>query len=306
MGKKLAKELDGNFKYIKGSYYSEYNEYDVTIRYDYTSMLYNIYLNVKGKEDIEPLNDLLEKIDKHAVAKYKNNHLTISQSCDKLKFMPSHANTILKEVTSYLKKHKYKNICPRCGKENKTSLIDVDGTITYSCNDCYKNIKKKYETDLKNKKKIKENIFLGLLGSIVGCLPGFIVWLILGYFMISPTAMALIIMLGSAYAYKYSANSMKLPGLIISLVVGFAFVLLANEITNAYTLYTEYINQFEINLFDAYKAVPYYINNNEVFKVTYTQSFLLSLVFGVFGALTNFGVHRAYVASNKVKKLEVK
>ena len=220
--------------------------------------------------------------------------------------MPRLANITLKEVTTYLKKHKYKNICNRCKEENKTSLIDIDGTITYSCNNCYKDIKKKYETDLKNKKKIKENIFLGLLGSIIGCLPGFIIWLVLGYFMISPTAMALIIMLGSAYAYKYSANSMKLPGLIISLIVGFAFVILANEVTNAYTLYTEYINQFDINLFDAYKAVPYYINNNEVFKTAYTQSFLLSIIFGAFGALTNFGVHRSYVASNKVKKLEVK
>jgi len=306
MGKKLAKELKENFHYISGSYYGQISGYDIQIRYDYTSMLYNIYLNVKGKENVEELNDMLEKIDKHAVAKYKNCHLTISQSCDKHKLMPSLANKTLEVLTTYLKKHKYKNICGHCKEEKKTQLIDTDGSITYSCQDCYKSIKKKYENDLKNKKNIKENIFLGLIGSIIGCLPGFIAWLILGYFMISPSVMGLLIMLGSAYAYKYSANSMKLIGLIISILIGFIFIILANEITNAYTLYTEYVNQFDINLFDVYKAMPYYINNNEIFRNSYTQNFLLSIIFGVFGSLTNFGVHRSYVASNKVKKLEVK
>ena len=44
MGKKRAKLLEGKFNYLHGSYYGVYNGYDITIRYDYTSMLYNIYL----------------------------------------------------------------------------------------------------------------------------------------------------------------------------------------------------------------------------------------------------------------------
>ena len=77
MGKKLAKELKGNFRYYHGSYYSTYNNYDVMIRYDYTSMLYNIYFSVDGKENIDKLNDELSKVDKHAIAKFKNNNFII-------------------------------------------------------------------------------------------------------------------------------------------------------------------------------------------------------------------------------------
>ena len=44
MGKKLAKQLKGDFKYYCGAYYGNYNNYDIIIRYDYTSMLYNINL----------------------------------------------------------------------------------------------------------------------------------------------------------------------------------------------------------------------------------------------------------------------
>ena len=45
----------------------------------------------------------------------------------------------------------------------------------------------------------------------------------------------------------------------------------------------------------------------EQFTGTLTvQSLLLSLMFGAFGALTNFAVHRTDTANNKIKKLEVK
>ena len=43
MGKKLAKEImSGCFIYNYGSYYGNYNGYDIIIRYDYTSLLYNV------------------------------------------------------------------------------------------------------------------------------------------------------------------------------------------------------------------------------------------------------------------------
>ena len=98
MGKKLAKELDGNFRYIKGSYYSEYNDFDVTIRYDYTSMLYNIYFNVKGKEDMKELNDLLEHIDKHAVAKYFTKLRQIKRYAKTSKYYFKRSYNIFKET----------------------------------------------------------------------------------------------------------------------------------------------------------------------------------------------------------------
>ena len=124
--------------------------------------------------------------------------------------------------------------------------------------------------------------------------------------MINPTVTALIIMFGSAYFYKYMAKSMKLPGLIISVLIGFIFIILANEFTNAFTLYNDYINQYNINLIDAYKAMPYYLQNNELFRHTYNQNLLLSIMFSVFGSFTNIGIFRRYVATNKVKVLEVK
>ena len=124
--------------------------------------------------------------------------------------------------------------------------------------------------------------------------------------MINPSVIALIIMFGSAYFYRYMAKSMKLPGLIISILIGFIFVLFANELTNAYSLYNEYINQYNINILDTYKAIPYYLQTNDIFRHTYNQNLLLSIMFFIFGSFTNIGIFRSYIATNKVKNLEVK
>lgn len=306
MGKKLAKELGENYKYYYGAYYSKYNGYDITIRYDYTSLLYNLTFNVKGNEDIDNLNKLLSKKDDYLVAKYKNNLLTISQACDHSRNIPGLINNILDDVTKYLKDNKYKNICKSCNKEETTTLVSIDDNIKFICDKCIKNVEKSYKQELEENKKIKENIPLGIIGAIGGCIPGLFLWLLLTYLMINPSVVGLIIMFGSAYFYRYMAKSMKLPGLIISVLIGFIFIIFANEITNAYTLYNEYVNQYNINIFDAYKSIPYYLQTNEVFRHTYSQNFILTIMFFVFGSLTNIGIFRRYIATNKVKKLEVK
>ncbi len=308
MGKKLAKLIgkEGSFKCHYGSYYGIYNKFDVVIKYDYTSLIYNTYFSIDGKLNVDKLNDELQKIDKYAIAKYKNNNLTITQSCDRLKDMPELANKILKKVTDFLNKNNCKNVCKNCHKNNETSLISIDDNIMYYCNDCYKNTLKKYEDEIKKNKSIKENIPSGIIGAIVGAIPGLIIWLLLSYLMINPSVIALIIMFGSAYGYKLFAKSMKLPGLIISLFIGFAIVYFANNLSNSYTLYNEYFNQYKINIIDTYKALPYYLNNSTLFKSSYNQNLLLSLMFALFGGFTNIGIYRGYLANNKIKKVVIK
>ena len=306
MGKKIANELGENYKYYYGAYYTKYNGYDITIKYDYASLIYNLTINVKGNENVEKLNKLLSKKDEYLVAKYKNNLLTISQACDHSRDIPKLINNILDDVTNYLKENKYKNICKVCNKEEKTTLISIDDNINFVCDKCIKNIEKNHKKELENRKKIKENIPLGIIGAIIGCIPGLLMWILLTYLMINPTVVGLVIMFGSAYFYRYMAKSMKLPGLIISILIGFIFIILANEFTNSYTLYNEYVSQYNINMIDAYKAIPYYLQTNEIFKHTYNQNLILTIMFFAFGSFTNIGIFRRYIATNRIKKLEVK
>ena len=306
MGKRIAKELyNGRFNYYKrGIYLGIVDNYDIAIKYDHASQLFNINLNVDGKDSIKKLNDLLKNIDDYAIARYRNPNLTITVACDRIKDIPNKFNKIIEITLDYLKKNKYKNICSKCGNSKNTSLVNIDSVISFYCDDCYDKAVKKYSLETQDKKKIKENILLGILGAVLGTIPGIIAWFVLAYLMINPTIMALLIMLGATYGYKWGAKAIKIPGLLITLAIGFIGVIFANEISMSYTLYNEYINQYNINIIDAYKAMPYYLNKIPTFKESHTQNLIISLIFGAFGGLSTLGVHRRYVAGNKIKKVE--
>src|SRR5574344_679657 len=309
MGRRIAKLLgeQNEFRYFSpGIYIGKYQNYDFTLKYDNASLIYNIDLSVKGKANIDNLNKLLAKIDLYAIARYKNNNLVITESCDTLKDMPKLANIVIKEIATNLEKNKYQNICHNCSEVAPTNLYDIDGNVAYLCHNCYQLYQNKYQAQLKENKKIKEHIFLGIIGSILGSIPGVIIFFILDYLKLNSSLAALIIMLGSAYGYKWFANSMKLSGLILSLLIGFSAIILANEFSNAYNLYTQFSNIYNINIYDAYKSIPYYFSNSQSFKNSYIESLIIAVVFGLFGSLSNFGLYRKYIVSNKIKKLEVK
>ena len=142
MGKKIAKLLGDNYKYYYGAYYTKYNGYDITIKYDYASLVYNLTLNVTGKDNVDELNKLLTKKGEYIVAKYKNNLLTITQACDHSKDLPNLIHNIIDDLTKYLKNNKYKNICKLCNKDEKTTLVSIDDNNNFVCNKCIKNIEK--------------------------------------------------------------------------------------------------------------------------------------------------------------------
>src|SRR5574344_1103716 len=309
MGKKIAELIGQNneFKYYgSGIYLGKHNNYDINIKYDNSSLLYNMNLTVSGPQNIDKLNTKLAKIDKYAIARFKNKNLTITETCDSLKEMTTLVNKIIDIVIKYLVDNKYKNSCKTCGNANKTSLISIDGTVSYCCNECYNKAVKEYKREIDQNKHLKENILLGFLGSIIGSIPGIIIFFLLSYLKINSSFAALIIMLGSAYGYKWFANSMKTAGLIISLAVGFISIVIANELVNSYIIFIEYNNVYNINLFDAYKAIPYYLNNSTTFKANYMESLIIAIIFGIFGGFSNIGLYRKFTANNKVKKVGVK
>ena len=303
MSKKIALEIGDGFRYKEGVYVGKYRDFDIIIRYDNASLLYNMYFSIKSLKELDKLNKMLAKKDKYAVAKYKNNILTITHYCETIKDMPKLIHSIIDDIIDFLEKNKIKNVCRNCHNIRKTSLVDYDSAISFYCDDCFNKTKDEYQEQIKKYKNIKENVLLGIIGAVIGSLPGLIIYLVLEYLNFSSFFAALVIMLGSAYGYKWFAKTLKEKGLIISLIVGFIFIILANEISCAYSLYVEYSSLYKINIIDAYKAMPYYIANSESFRSSYIQSLVITIIFGVIGSLSNVGLYRRYIAINKIKKI---
>src|SRR5574344_581487 len=158
MGKKIAKLIgDGtSFKYYgPAMYLGKYNNYDIVIKYDGASMLYNVYFNISNFKNINKLNDLLGKIDKYCIAKNKNNSLIITESCDYAKDMAVLANKVLDVVTKYLKNNKCLNLCRECNNKNITSIVKIDDSVVFLCDECYAKNSEDYEQQVITNKQIK-------------------------------------------------------------------------------------------------------------------------------------------------------
>ena len=305
MSKRIAKQFKGNFKSTEGLYVGTYESFDIIIRYDGASQLYNMFFSIKSLDELKDLNKKLQKYDKHCVAKYINNSLTITHACDSRRYLVKQVNEVLEIVVRFLKENKIKNVCRCCKKVKETNLVDFDSNLSFYCEDCFDKTSNEHKKQIEQYKKIKENPFTGIIGAIIGSIPGVILFLILAYLRINSSLAALIIMLGAAYGYKWFAGILKETGLIISLIVGLICILITNEFASAYDLYLEYNNLYNISLFEAYKAIPYYLEHSEVYRQIYYQNLMIAVIFGALGSLSNFGLYRRYIAINKIKKVRL-
>ena len=111
----MDKNINGfKIKYGGNIYAGNINGFNYLIKYDNTSLVYNLYFNILGKEDIKDLSKEIKKIDKDITIIYKNNVLSIVGSLREIKDLAKVINPILENITKYLKDKNYKEICKHC------------------------------------------------------------------------------------------------------------------------------------------------------------------------------------------------
>ena len=182
-------------------------------------------------------------------------------------------------------------------------LVDNDSEISFYCNDCYKLIKKATNYKKEKYNKSKENILLGTLGAIIGTIPGIILWILFGFIGIEPGIAGIAITMGSAVFYKKFAHNIKLPGIIISTMIGLFMVLVAHEINCAIYIYNLYKADYVIKLLDAYRAIPYYLNTVREFHKIFNNGLLTGYLLSIIGVFTSYSLQRQNANTYEIRKL---
>lgn len=304
MSKKIAEQIGVDTKYYgQGIYAGTQKKFNYLLKYDNTSLCFTLTFNVVGNEDLKKLNQQIKAVNQETTVKYKNNILNIVGSCEKNSKLPIMVNPLLSIVIDYLTENKYQEVCKSCHKKAKTSLVNNEGEISFICDSCYKNIAEIAKYKEENAKKNKEHLILGTIGAIIGTIPGIIVWLILGYLKLEPSLASILITLGSAVGYKKLSKNIKLPGLIISILIGLLGIIVAHELNCSIYIYELYKENYNINLFDAYKAIPYYLNKISEFKKNFYNCLITSYVLSITGIFTSYSFYRQSAYKADIKKL---
>lgn len=302
--KKIAKKIGTDTIYCgSNNFAGSIMDYHFLIKYDSQSSVYTLSFSVELDNDITKLNNNIKKEIKDAIVSYNNKNLNIVGSVTDKKYLPEIINPLLEIIGKYLKDNNALEVCRHCKEVKKTFLVDNDSEISFYCNDCYKVVKKAANYKKEKYNKSKENILLGIIGAVIGTIPGIILWILFGFIGIEPGIAGIAITMGSAVFYKKFAHNIKIPGIIISTVVGLFMVLVAHEINCAIYIYNLYKADYMIKLIDAYKAIPYYLNTVKEFHKIFNNGLLTGYLLSIIGVFTSYSLQRQNVNTYEIRKI---
>ena len=302
--KKIAQKIGTNTIYCGSNIFAgTTDDYHFLIKYDSQSSVYTLSFSIEIDSNITKLTNSIKKEIKDAIVSYNNKNLNIVGSVTNKKYLPEIINPLLEIIGNYLKDNNAKEVCRHCKEAKKTYLVDNDSEISFYCNDCYKLIKKATNYKKEKYNKSKENILLGTLGAIIGTIPGIILWILFGFIGIEPGIAGIAITMGSAVFYKKFAHNIKLPGIIISTMIGLFMVLVAHEINCAIYIYNLYKADYVIKLLDAYRAIPYYLNTVQEFHKIFNNGLLTGYLLSIIGVFTSYSLQRQNANNYEIRKL---
>ncbi len=206
---------------------------------------------------------------------YANNRLDL---CYKFKGLAPDVTEGVKEATDacmyFFNQFRAVPACSCCGRPNGTSLYAMEKNISALCSECFVSERSRISTKNRDIDETKENVPLGIVGSVLGALVGAVIWVLMSVLGRIVWAAGLASGVLSFFGYKRFAKKMTRKGLIISLVLGFVILLagmycaFAIDVYNAENDYlTEYNTYFSdyldgpreyISYFDALALVPEY------------------------------------------------
>lgn len=119
--------------------------------------------------------------------------------------------------------------CQMCGTEYDVSSYDVNGAPHFLCSDCARSSLNQLEAERQSKSNVKSNLPLGLIGALIGSLPGVALWVIIfqGHWIAGVAGM--VIFLGAMKGYEILGKNVDRKGVVVCALITVIMIFLAND-----------------------------------------------------------------------------
>ena len=161
----------------------------------------------------------------------------------------------------------------------------------------------KFKFKVESSKKSKQNTILGIIGALIGTIPGILSWFFLGFLNIENGLAAIIIAIGASLGFKWLGKNMKTSGMIISVAIALITIFVAHELNCTYYIYKLYKQDYMISLWDAYKSIPYYLNTISDFKKMFINQLISGYILSIAGIFSAYSLHRQSIYTCDIKKI---
>ena len=244
---------DGNMTRTPYSACGMYKGYYLTV---HMNQGFLIRINYKLAENMD-LNGFKNRaygvMNQLRVAEKKVSATNVMDHVIEVKLMPANLakNTIamIDSVTNhligFLQAEGANTGCQLCGAEYDVSSYDVNGAPHFLCSTCAQQSMNQMEAERQSRLSVKSNLPLGIIGALIGSLPGVALWIIMlqGHWIAGVAGM--IIFLGAMKGYDMLGKNVDRKGVVVCALITVVMVFLANDFALRLSYILQYDTSFE-------------------------------------------------------------
>lgn len=198
---------------------------------------------------------------------------------------------LAESLHALMEKYKAVSCCEACGKAYAGFYYEQKEPRLY-CGECGKLRQKETEKLREEKKKESSRVLLGILGALIGSLPGAALWagiVIYGLYNGLAGSAAVVIVTGAVIGYRLLGKKLGRAALISVSLISAAAMFLANHLVFAWLIYDGYAYMFDQTYSMLLRTVVRWMSTNYLFDtfIPGVSSYGISLIVGaVLGLIT--------------------
>lgn len=119
--------------------------------------------------------------------------------------------------------------CQLCGAEYDVSSYDVNGVPHFLCSTCARQSMNQFEAERQSKSNVKSNLPLGIIGALIGSLPGVALWVIIFQAHWIAGVAGMVIFMGAMKGYEILGKSVDRKGVVVCALITVIMIFFAND-----------------------------------------------------------------------------
>ena len=137
--------------------------------------------------------------------------------------------------------------CELCGSEYDVSSFSVNGAPHFLCSTCARQSLSQMEAERQSRSSEKSNLLLGIIGALIGSLPGVALWMIViqGHWIVG--ACGIVIFLGAMKGYGMLGKTVDTKGVVVCTLITIIAIFLANDFGLRLSLVLDGMSFEEVN-----------------------------------------------------------
>lgn len=176
--------------------------------------------------------------------------------------------------------------CSVCGRPEEVSAFKAEGSYFHLCQDCEADMRGKMAVASTQKAKKKENVVGGVVGALIGSLVGVLCIILLGQMGYVAALSGAIMAVGVLKGYELLGGRLTKKGIVISVVIMLFMTYMGDRLDWAIRILRDGGGaDAGYNVFECYRLVSLFIEEEVIEMTTYIGNLVLLYVFLLLGAV---------------------